>query len=147
MAEEVKSAEKTGEDTIKAAAEKTVKAKTESKPESAATKKSVKPKAAAAETSAAKKSSKKAENSADNTAKAPVEAAAKKEAKKAPVKLVKVTLIKSISNLRQDQIATCEALGLRKIRQYNILKDNAAIRGMIFKVRHLVTVTEVIQEA
>jgi large subunit ribosomal protein L30 len=146
MAEEVKTAEKTGEDEIKAAAEKTVKAKA-GKSENAAAKKTVKAKAAVAETPAAEKISKKAEKSADDTEKAPVKAAAKKEAKKEPVKLVKVTLVKSISNLRQDQVATCEALGLRKIRQYNILKDNAAIRGMIFKVRHLVTVTEVIQEA
>lgn len=41
-----------------------------------------------------------------------------------------------------DQRATLQALGLRYQRSV-IQKDNPAIRGMIFKVRHLVEVTEV----
>jgi large subunit ribosomal protein L30 len=41
----------------------------------------------------------------------------------------------------KDQRATLEALGLR--HQHSVTqKDNPAIRGMIFKVRHLVEVTE-----
>jgi large subunit ribosomal protein L30 len=41
----------------------------------------------------------------------------------------------------KDQRATLEALGLR--HQHSVTqKDNPAIRGMIFKVRHLVKVTE-----
>ena len=38
-----------------------------------------------------------------------------------------------------------EALGLRKIGQ-SVIKNNAATRGQILKVRHLVTVEEVAGE-
>ncbi|MEG1706609.1 MAG: 50S ribosomal protein L30 [Clostridia bacterium] len=56
---------------------------------------------------------------------------------------MKVTLIKSTVGRLKQQQATIKALGLRKIRSCNILTDNDAIRGMIFVVRHLVTVEEV----
>lgn len=56
---------------------------------------------------------------------------------------VKVTLVKSTVGCLDDQIATVKALGLTKIRTSNVLPDNAAIRGMIFKVKHLVVVEEV----
>ena len=39
-----------------------------------------------------------------------------------------------------------EALGLRKIGQSVVKKDNAATRGQILKVRHLVTVEDVAGE-
>jgi large subunit ribosomal protein L30 len=41
---------------------------------------------------------------------------------------------------------TLEALGLRHYQQTVVLADNPSIRGMLFKVRHLVEVTPV-QEA
>ena len=50
--------------------------------------------------------------------------------------------IKSGVGAPHDQRATLKALGLRHQRSV-VQKDNAAIRGMIFKVRHLVEVTEV----
>jgi large subunit ribosomal protein L30 len=50
--------------------------------------------------------------------------------------------IKSKSGAPHDQVATLQALGLRHQRSV-VQKDNPAIRGMIFKVRHLVEVTEV----
>ena len=56
---------------------------------------------------------------------------------------VKVTLIKSTLGCLKDQQATVKALGLTKIRTSNVLPDNAATRGMIFKVKHLVAVEEV----
>ena len=56
---------------------------------------------------------------------------------------VKVTLVKSTAGCLKDQQATVAALGLSKIRTSNVLPDNAAIRGMIFKVKHLVVVEEV----
>ena len=56
---------------------------------------------------------------------------------------VKVTLVRSTLGCLADQQATVRALGLTKIRTSNVLPDNAAIRGMIFKVKHLVTVEEV----
>lgn len=33
-------------------------------------------------------------------------------------------------------------MGLKKIRSFKILNDNDAVRGMIFRVKHLVTVEE-----
>lgn len=58
-------------------------------------------------------------------------------------KQIKVTLVKSTNGCLKDQQATVKALGLTKIRSTNVLPDNAAIRGMIFKVKHLVAVEEV----
>ncbi|HHX29696.1 MAG TPA: 50S ribosomal protein L30 [Clostridiaceae bacterium] len=51
---------------------------------------------------------------------------------------VKITLLKSTNSAKKDQVATVHALGLRKIGQCVVHKDNDAIRGMIRKVRHLV---------
>lgn len=56
---------------------------------------------------------------------------------------VKVTLVKSTVGCLDNQIATVKALGLTKIRTSNVLPDNAATRGMIFKVKHLVAVENV----
>ena len=56
---------------------------------------------------------------------------------------LKVTLVKSTVGCLKDQQATVKALGLTKIRTSNVLPDNDATRGMIFKVKHLVTVEEV----
>ena len=50
--------------------------------------------------------------------------------------------IKSGIGAPHDQRATLEALGLRHQRAV-VQQDNPAIRGMIFKVRHLIEVTEV----
>ena len=56
---------------------------------------------------------------------------------------LKITLVKStISSLKKHK-ATVEALGLKKIGQSVIKKDNDAMRGMIFKVQHLVSVEEI----
>lgn len=56
---------------------------------------------------------------------------------------VKVTLIKSTAGSLVEHQKTVAALGLTKIRTSNVLPDNAATRGMIFKVKHLVSVEEV----
>ncbi len=40
------------------------------------------------------------------------------------------------------QRATMKALGLRKINHVVEHEDNAAIRGMVFKVKHMVEVVE-----
>ena len=58
-------------------------------------------------------------------------------------KKIKVTLVKSPIACLKDQKQTVQALGLTKIRSSKIHNDNDAIRGMIFKVKHLVTVEEV----
>ncbi|MEX1376587.1 MAG: 50S ribosomal protein L30 [Eubacteriales bacterium] len=58
-------------------------------------------------------------------------------------KELKITLVKSpISSLKKHK-ATVEALGLRKIHQSVIKEDNAAMRGMIFTVQHMVEVEEI----
>ena len=41
------------------------------------------------------------------------------------------------------QRATIESLGLRKLNQEVIHEDSPSIRGMLFKVRHLVQVEEI----
>ncbi len=56
---------------------------------------------------------------------------------------LKVTLVKSTAGCLKEHQATVKALGLTKIRTSNVLPDNEAIRGMIFKVKHLVVVEEV----
>ncbi len=51
-----------------------------------------------------------------------------------------ITLIKSGIGYGEDQKRTLKALGLHKLQQTVVQEDSAAIRGMINKVRHLVTV-------
>ena len=55
---------------------------------------------------------------------------------------LRITQIRSKIGFPEDQRATLRSLGLRKIRQQVIRPDNPAVRGMIHKVRHLVTVEE-----
>ena len=57
-------------------------------------------------------------------------------------KKIKVTLVKSPIAAVPKQRATVEALGLHKLNQTKELPDNAAVRGMIWHVRHLVKVEE-----
>ncbi len=56
---------------------------------------------------------------------------------------LKVTLVRSTIGCLQKQKDTVAALGLRKIRSEVVHEDNPAIRGMIFRVKHLVSVEEV----
>ena len=53
---------------------------------------------------------------------------------------LKVTLVKSVIGSKKDQIATAEALGLRKIGDISVQPDNAATKGKINKIIHLVEV-------
>ncbi len=53
-----------------------------------------------------------------------------------------VKLVKSTIGCKKDQIATVQALGLRKIRSVVEHNDTPQIRGMIKKVSHLVEVEE-----
>ncbi|AMQ04754.1 MULTISPECIES: 50S ribosomal protein L30 [Sporosarcina] len=55
---------------------------------------------------------------------------------------LEVTLTKSVIGSKPAQRKTVEALGLRKLHQMVEHQDNVAIRGMINKVDHLVTVKE-----
>ena len=53
---------------------------------------------------------------------------------------VKVTLVKSPIGFNRNQGEVVRGLGLRRIRHSGELKDTPETRGMIHKVRHLVTV-------
>ena len=57
-------------------------------------------------------------------------------------KTVKVTLVKSPIGFNRTQGKTVEGMGLRRIRHSVTLLDTPETRGMIHKVRHLVTVAE-----
>ena len=55
---------------------------------------------------------------------------------------LKVTLVKSTIGAVAKHKKTVEALGLRKLNKTVIMPDNAATRGMVQQVRHLVKVEE-----
>ena len=55
-------------------------------------------------------------------------------------KVLKVTLIKSPIGYPKDQKATIRALGLHRMNQTVAHIDNPALRGMLFKVKHLIRV-------
>lgn len=56
---------------------------------------------------------------------------------------LQITLNKSVIGTKPNQRKVVEALGLRKLNQTVEQADNVAIRGMITKVAHLVTVKEI----
>ncbi|AIG24607.1 50S ribosomal protein L30 [Brevibacillus sp. 7WMA2] len=58
-------------------------------------------------------------------------------------KSLQITLKRSLIGRPADQKETVKALGLRKIHQTVEKQDNVAMRGMIFKVKHLVDVKEI----
>ncbi len=60
---------------------------------------------------------------------------------KKKVETVQVKLVKSLIGAKKDQIATAESLGLRKIGDVTVQPDNAATKGKITKIIHLVEVT------
>lgn len=68
---------------------------------------------------------------------------ATKKTENAAEKKLKVTLVKSTIGSLEKHKKTVQALGLKKIRQSVVVRDNDAMRGMIFAVKHLVTVEEV----
>ena len=55
---------------------------------------------------------------------------------------LKVTLVKSTIGAVPKHKKTVEALGLKKVNKTVVLPDNAATRGMIKQVQHLVKVEE-----
>ena len=56
---------------------------------------------------------------------------------------LKITLMKSTIGAVPKHRATVKAMGLRKLHHFVILPDNAATRGQIQQIRHLVKVEEV----
>jgi large subunit ribosomal protein L30 len=57
-------------------------------------------------------------------------------------KTIQVTLVRSPIGYTKDQKATVKALGLRRMHQTVVQKDNPAVRGMIQKIIHLLKVEE-----
>ncbi len=57
-------------------------------------------------------------------------------------KKVRIRQTKSASGHPQDQVATIRALGIRRLQQVVVHDDTPQIRGMVFKVRHLVEVED-----
>lgn len=58
---------------------------------------------------------------------------------------INVKLVKSLIGSTKPQIATAYALGLHKIGDVSVQRDNAATRGKIRKLAHLVETSEVEQ--
>ena len=63
---------------------------------------------------------------------------AKKQTKK-----IRITQVRSGIGRKEDQRATLRALGLKRMNQTVEQADTPEIRGMIFKIEHLVEVEEV----
>jgi len=56
---------------------------------------------------------------------------------------LKIKLVRGRAGKNYRQLATLDALGLRKPNQEVIKEDRPEIRGMITKVQHLVKVEEI----
>ena len=57
-------------------------------------------------------------------------------------KMLKVKQVRSVIGYDQRQRATVRGLGLRRIRHIVEVEDTPSVRGMIFRVRHIVVVLE-----
>ena len=53
-----------------------------------------------------------------------------------------VKLVKGLAGKKKDQIAIAASLGVRKVGDVSVQPDNAATKGNVFKISHLVEVTE-----
>ncbi len=62
--------------------------------------------------------------------------------KAASGKNLRVTLVKSPIGFPKEQKATVRALGFRRLHQTVEHKDTPALRGMLIKVIHLLTIQE-----
>lgn len=56
---------------------------------------------------------------------------------------LKVTLIKSVAHRLPKKRKIVKALGLGKVNSTVVLPDNAATRGALLKIAHLISVEEV----
>ena len=56
---------------------------------------------------------------------------------------LRIRHVKSASGHKEDQRDTVRALGFKRLQQTIEHNDTPQIRGMIFKVRHLVEVEEI----
>ncbi|AIQ26234.1 MULTISPECIES: 50S ribosomal protein L30 [Paenibacillus] len=56
---------------------------------------------------------------------------------------LQITLVRSVIGRPETQRVTVKTLGLRKLNTTVVHNDSPAIRGMINKVSHLLSVTEI----
>lgn len=61
---------------------------------------------------------------------------------KATAKTLSIKQVKSAAGSKPGMKETLTGLGLGKVNRVSTLEDTPSIRGMVYKVRHLVTVTE-----
>lgn len=54
---------------------------------------------------------------------------------------LKVTLVKSPIGFEKSQGLTARALGLTRLGRSVVVTDNDSVRGMVFKIKHLVKVS------
>ncbi|WP_085830592.1 50S ribosomal protein L30 [Collinsella vaginalis] len=57
-------------------------------------------------------------------------------------KTITIKQVRSTNGCKQDQVKTVRALGLHRINHTREIADNDGVRGMIFKVKHLVEIVE-----
>ena len=57
-------------------------------------------------------------------------------------KMLKITLVKSPIGAVPKHKATVKSMGFKKLNSFVVLPDNAATRGQIQQIRHLVKVEE-----
>ena len=55
---------------------------------------------------------------------------------------VKIKLVKSLIGSKKDQIATAQALGLKKLGDVTVQPNNPQTQGKVKKISHLLEVTE-----
>ena len=61
---------------------------------------------------------------------------------KKPSDGIEIKLVRGFAGRKKDQIATAHALGLKKIGDTTVQPDNAATKGKIFKIKHLIEVSQ-----
>lgn len=61
---------------------------------------------------------------------------------KAKTASLEIKLVKSLIGRKDDQIATAESMGLRKIGDTTTQPDNAQTQGKVKKIGHLIEVTK-----
>jgi large subunit ribosomal protein L30 len=60
---------------------------------------------------------------------------------------LKITLKRSTTGFEKTQGLTARALGLTRVGQTVVQPDNDSVRGMVFKIKHLLEVSASAEEA
>lgn len=56
---------------------------------------------------------------------------------------LRITWVKSAIGFEKSQLATVKSLGLRKLNNTVEVVDTPQVRGMVYKIRHLLHVEEI----